>query len=208
MAPGLQARDRRFPPNSPIPGRGLPPDVYARIPTVQFRLVRAGGLFATSVAASATLAIGPALVIVKLGAGVPGIVVPGITLRHAAPADRLAAGAGAPRLQLRRERPAVRSRAPVVVAGTGGAPRGGSRSLGVPGRGAGGPGRGSSILFAGGREQWRSCPGEYCTLSRRPRPPPASANRKPHRSVALIELAPATPPPYWWCGPGFLFSRV
>lgn len=208
MAPRLQACDRRFPPLAPIPGRGLPPDVWGRIPTVRLRLLRGGGLFVTSLGASAALAVGPAVVLAKLGAGGPVIVEAPIPLPPTILAGRATGGTAEPGRQLRRERQGVRSRAPVVVAGTGGAPRGGPRDRGVAARGAAPPASGRPAFLAAGQGRWCPCPGTCCTLARRPRPPPASGNRTPRRQVALIALVPGTSPHHWWCAPGFLFSRA
>jgi len=208
MAPELQSLDNRFPPNAPIPGRGLPPDVSSVIPTPQLRLARACGLFVSSLVAAATLAIGPAVVIARIGAGAPIVVAMTVVAPHLALSFAASPGDLLRHWLLRRPRYDLRSRGLTVVAGATGSPRGRTRDAGVkprrePGTGMGGPAR-----LVARRLRLRPASSESLPLSRRPRPPPAPSVETPHRFAVQIALAPATPPLLWWCAPIFLSSRV
>jgi len=197
-----------FPPNAPIPGRGLPPDVCAAIPTPQLRLARACGLFVTSLVAAATLALGPAVVIAKIGAGVPVVV----ALSVAAPRLALPFAASSRELLrrwlLRRPCYDLRSGGPMVVAGTTGAPRGRIRAAGVKPRGGPAPGIGGAAYLAPHLLGWRPGSSESLPLARRPRPPPAPGVGTPHGLVAQSTFVPATPPLLGWCAPVFLSPPV
>ncbi len=196
-----------FPPNAPIPGRGLPPDIAAAIPTPQLRLARACGLFATSLVAAATLALGPAVVIAKIGAGVPVVVALSVAAPRLALPFTMSSGALLRRWLLRRPRYDLRA-GPMVVAGTTGAPRGRTRAAGVKPRGAPAPGIGGAAYLAAHLLGWRPGSSESLPLARRPRPPPVPGGDTPHGLVALSAFVPATPPLLWWCAPVFLSPPV
>jgi len=197
----------RLAPNTPIPGRGLPADTCNVIPTPQLRLARACGLFSTSLVAAGTLALGPAVVIAKIGAGVPVVVdlsvaAPRLSLPSAVPSGPLA------HWVLKPPRYDWHAGSPMVVGGTAGAPRSRLRALGVTPRGNGLSGVAAAARLAVRRR--RRCPitRETLALSRRQRPPPGASRHTSNRSMALIAHEPATPPSSWWCGPIFLSSRV
>ena len=206
MASELQAPDSRFPPDAPIPGRGLPQPEILQIPTRQVRLVRACGAFLTSLVAAATLTLGPAAVIAGFGAGGPVLVAPA-----AAPLLplRLAATARAPFVGwlLHRSRNDLRARNTVVVAGATGSPRSRDDAAVMPCR-APGLGNGAAAWFAGRQLRQRPGAGEVLALSRRPRPPPVRGVETADCFTALIAFDPASPPLHWWRGPVLLSSRI
>ncbi len=208
MPPEPQFLDSRFPPNAPIPGRGLPPDVSVAIPTPQLRLARLCGLFVTSLLAAAMLAIGPAVVIARIGAGVPVV----IELSAAAPRLALPFAESSGDLLghwlLRRPRYDLRARAQMAIASTTRSPRGRTRDAGVTPHHEADPGIGGQERLAARRLRWRPGSIELLQLSRRPRPPPAPGMQTPYRFAAPIALATAAPPLLWWCAPIFLSSRV
>ena len=193
-------------PTAPIPGRGLPADAIELIPTPQIRLARACGLFATSLAAAGTLAIGPAVVIARIAAGVPIVVTWGAEPAPAATA-RDAAGTRVRQLLLTRPRYALTAHEPLLVAGAAGAPR-----LRPQGSALRSPGRpapmelGAARLAA--RRGGRRSTGESTVLARRQRPPPAARRQTPGSSLTLIAHASAASPLYGWCGPIFSSSRI
>jgi hypothetical protein len=207
MAPGLQALNSRFPPNAPIPGRGLPQPEILQIPTRQIRLVRAFGAFVTSLTAAATLALGPAVVIAKIGAGAPVLVAP-----SAAPQRIILPFAGSAARQfdrwlLHRPRNDLRARSTVVVAGATGSPRGRDDAVAMPCREPG-LGNCAAACFAGRQLRWRPGAREALALSRRPRPPPAPLIETSHCFAALTAFDPASPPLHRWRGPILLSSRI
>ena len=198
----------RLAPNAPIPGRGLPADACNVIPTPQLRLARACGLFGTSLVAAGTLALGPAVVIAKLGAGVPVVVDLSVAAPHVSLPSAVPARGPLGRWLLKPPRPDWRAGSPLVVAGTAGAPRGRVRALAVTPRGEGLSGVAAAARLAVRRSGRRPARRASLALSRRQRPPPGWGRHAPNRSVALIAHEPATPPSSWWCGPLFLSSRV
>jgi hypothetical protein len=208
MAPESQALDSGFPPNAPIPGRGLPPSVCAEIPTLQIRIARAGALFVTSLLAAAMLAIGPAVVIAKIGAGAPVVVAMTVAVPHLAPPFTASQHELLVRWLRRRPPNDWRARGVMFVAGAPGSPRGRTHDAGVKPRRAPGPGNGGPARLAAHRLRWRPAAGESLPLARRQRPPPRRAGTTAYRNAELIALAPATPPLVWWCGPIFLSLRV
>ena len=183
MARELQALNRRFPPNAPIPGRGLPHPEALEIPTRQVRLARALCAFGTSLAGAGTLALGPAVVVAELGAGAPVLVAPAavtsppvlsFAVRTNEPFD--------PRL-VDRARNDVRARSTVVAAGGTGSPRGKDDGFMVSSRGPL-PGDGAAARLAGRAQRRLPRAGEVPALSRRPRPPPAAGGGTPHPLAA------------------------
>ena len=206
MARELQALNGRFPPNAPIPGRGLPHPEILQIPTRQVRLVRAAGAFAASLAAAGALALGPAVVVAALGGGAPVLEAPSAVPEQPIP---VALSAREPflRRMLRRSSNDVRARTTVVVAGATGAPRGRDDAALMPCR-APGTGNGASVRAARRLLQWRPPSSEVLALSRRPRPPPVAGAATPHRFVALIAFTPAPSPPVRWRRPVFSSPRV
>ena len=124
MAPERQALNNRFPPNAPIPGRGLPRPEILQIPTRQVRLVRAFSAFVMSLVAAATLALGPAVVIAKIGAGAPVVVAPSAAAPEIILPLVVSAREPFDRWLLHRPRNDLRARGTVVVAGATGSPRG------------------------------------------------------------------------------------
>jgi hypothetical protein len=207
MAPGLQALNGRFPPNAPIPGRGLPHPEILQIPTRQIRLVRAFGAFVMSLVAAATLALGPAAVIAKIGAGAPVVVALSAFAPPVIPPAIGAAGLHLDRWLLHRTRNDVRARSTVVVAGATGSPRGRDDAVAMPCR-APGLGNAAAACLASRELQMRRVASEVLALSRRPRPPPAPGVETPYRFAALIAFDPASSPPHRWRRPVFLSSRV
>jgi len=200
MAARRQTLDLRFPPICPIPGRGLPADASVPIPTPQLRFARACGLFATSLLAAALLALGPAVVIAKIGARVPVVVLSGAIPR----AD--AEGGPVVGLQLCRgsltPAPYVLRAEPMIVPGGTGAPRSRSGTSGAAGGGLRATeARGAARLAARRRRRLARAP-DPPTLARRQRPPPPGAA---HQLVPSTVSAPATPPHVAWCAPVFLF---
>jgi len=206
MAPGLQALNGRFPPNAPIPGRGLPQPEILQIPTRQVRLVRACGAFAMSLIAAGTLALGPAAVIARFGAGGPVVIAPEVAPTRFL---RVAASAREPFMRWLLDRPSkdVRARSTVVVAGATGSPRGRDDAVVMPCR-APGLGSGAAACLPSRELRMRSGASEVLALSRRPRPPPAPGIRTAHPLAALIAFHPASSPPHRWRGPVFLSSQV
>ena len=204
MAPGLQALNDRFPPNAPIPGRGLPQPEMLQIPTRQVRLVRAAGAFATSLVAAGTLALGPAAVIARLGSGGPVVVTPDAAPPHVL---RLADTPREPFVRWLLDRPSqkFRARSTVVVAGATGSPRNRDDTVLMPCRE---PGLGGSAAacFAGRQLRWRPGAGETVALLRRPRPPPAPGIETSDCFAELTAFEPASSPPLRWRRPVFLLS--
>jgi len=200
MAARRQTLDLRFPPICPIPGRGLPADASVTIPTPQLRFARACGLFATSLLAAALLALGPAVVIAKIGAGVPVVVLSGAVPR----AD--AAGPTSVGLELCRgslaAAPYVLRAEPMIVPGATGAPR---NRTGTAGAAGGSPraveARGVARLAARRRRRLARA-SDPPTLARRQRPPPLGGA---HQLVPSTVSAPATPPHVAWCAPVFFY---
>jgi hypothetical protein len=170
--------------------------------------MRAGGAFVTSLLAAAMLAIGPAVVIAKIGAGAPVVV----ALSVAVPRLALPFAASQHDVFVRwlRRRPPYdwRARGVMFVAGAPGSPRGRTHDAGVKPRRTPGPGNGGPARRAAHRLRWRPAAGESLPLARRQRPPPPRARPTLHHDAELIALAPATPPLVWWCGPIFLSLRV
>ena len=207
MAPGLQALNLQFPPNAPIPGRGLPQPEILQIPTRQVRLVRAFGAFVTALVAAATLALGPAVVIARLGAGAPVLVASSAVASPVIPLGVEFATQQLDRWLLHRPRNDLRARGTVVVAGATGSPRGRDDAVVMPCREPG-LGNGAAACFAGRQLRWRPGASEVLALSRRPRPPPVPGVETPHQFAALIAFDPASSPPHRWRRPVFLFSRV
>jgi len=206
MAPGLQALNGRFPPNAPIPGRGLPQPEILQIPTRQVRLVRAAGAFAASLAAAGTLALGPAVVVAAFGGGAPVLVAQSAVPQQLIP---VVASGHEPfvRWLLNRPRTDLRARNTVVVAGGTGSPRGRDDAVIMPCHGPG-LGNGAAASFAGRLLRWRPQASEVVALSRRPRPPPVAGGKAPHHFGALIAFNPALSPPDRWRRPVFLSPRV
>jgi hypothetical protein len=170
--------------------------------------MRAGGAFVTSLAAAATLSLGPAVVLAKLSCGTTVVVVASVSdagssvLIGHVPADLFV------RCQLVRSRLDWSARSPLIIASGTGSPRGRPRDLGVrPRREAGMLERRSASFAARGR-RWR--PGSEASLSpaRRPRPPPVPGEVTPHPVGPLQASAPATPSLSRWCGPAFSSPRV
>jgi len=193
-------------PTAPIPGRGLPADAIELIPTPQIRLARACGLFATSLAAAGTLAVGPAVVIAKISAGVPVVVTWSAAPAPAATTRDADGSAQVRHLLLTRPRYALTAHEPLLVAGSAGAPR--LRPQGSALRSHGRPAPlelGAARLAA--RRGGRRSTGESTVLARRQRPPPAARRQTPGSSLTLIAHASAASPLYGWCGPIFLSSR-
>ena len=205
MAPGPQAPDSRFPPNAPIPGRGLPQPEILQIPTRQVRLVRACGAFATSLAAAGALALGPTVVAAEFS-GAPVLVAPSSAPQQVIP---LAASPRQPVVRWLVHRPGndLRARSTVVVAGGTGSPRGRDDAVMLPCCRPG-PGSGAAAWFAGRQLRQRPGAGEVLALSRRPRPPPLHGVAEPRLFTALIAFHPALSPPDRWRRPVFLSSRV
>jgi len=203
-----QVQDRSFPPFAPIPGRGLPQAQPGEIPTRRVRIMRACGAFATSLAAAATLSLGPAVVLAKLGSDAPVVVVFSATaLRVVLPIASL------PedflwRCELRRPRDDWGARGPLVIASAMGSPRGRTRDVGVTPPREAGPLDRATARLAARRLRWR--PGSEASLppARRPRPPPAAGAGTPPRFACSRPFAPATPSLLRWCAPAFLSPRV
>jgi hypothetical protein len=168
--------------------------------------VRAFGAFVTSLVAAATLAVGPAAVIAKIGAGGPVVVA---TSAAAPVVLRLVASPREPfdRWLLQRPRSDLRARNTVVIAGATGSPRSRDDAVVMPCR-APGLGRGAAACFASRELRMRPGASEVLALSRRPRPPPVPGVWTPHRFAALIAFDPASSPPHRWRRPVFLFSRI
>jgi len=206
MVPELQVPDSRFPPDAPIPGRGLPQPEILQIPTRQVRLVRACGAFVTSLAAAGTLALGPAVVAAEFGGGARVLVAPSSAPQQLIP---VAASAREPfvRWLVHRPRNDLRARSTVVVAGGSGSPRGRDDGVMMPWCRPG-LGNGAAARFAGRQLRQRPGAGEVLALSRRPRPPPVAGGKTPHHFGALIAFNPASSPPDRWRQPVFLSSRI
>ncbi len=208
MALVLQQYASRLAPNAPIPGRGLPADISNVIPTPQLRLARACGLFSTSLVAAGTLALGPAVVIAKIGAGVPIVVDLSVAAPHISVPPAAPPGSPLGQWRLMPPRHDWRAGSPMIVAGAAGAPRSRVRAPGMASRGHGLSGVAAAAQLA----VWRSgrCPvtRESLALARRQRPPPGAGRHTPNRSFTLYAGAPATPPTFGWCGPIFLSSRA
>ena len=204
MAPGLQALNDRFPPNAPIPGRGLPQPEILQIPTRQVRLVRACVAFATSLVAAGTLSLGPAAVIARLGTGASVVTAPEAAPPHSL---RLTATAREPIVRWLLERPSkdVRARSTVVVAGATGSPRHRDDAALMPCREPG-PGSSAATRFADRQLRWRPGASEIVALSRRPRPPPAPGIETSDCFAMLAAFEPASSPPFRWRRPVFLLS--
>lgn len=205
MAPGLQALNGQFPPNAPIPGRGLPQPDMLQIPTRQVRLVRAAGAFVASLAAAGTLALGPAVVVAAISGGAPVLVRPSPVPQHPIP---ITASAREPFLgwMLRRSSSDVHARGTVLVAGAIGSPRGRDDAVLMPCR-APGVGNGGRSCAAGRLLRWHPQASEVLALFRRPRPPPVRGVETPYRFAALIAFHPAPSPPARWRRPVFLSPR-
>jgi|GEM_PF-6973460 len=170
--------------------------------------MRAAGAFLTSLAAAATLSLGPAVVLAKLGAGTVVVVVVSVSdERPALPAAPLS-NFLLFRCQLVRPRFDWSVPGPLIVAAGTGAPRGRMRDQGAMPRRASGPLEGRSARLAARWRRWR--PGAEASLSpaRRPRPPPLPGEVTPHRNRHPQAFAPATPSQSRWCGPDFSSPRV
>ena len=199
MAARRQTLDLCFPPNCPIAGRGLPLDASIPIPTPQLRFARACGLFATSLLAAALLALGPAVVIAKIGARVPVVVLASAAERADA-AEPAPAAVALCRGALARTPFVLRAEPMIVPAGTG-APRRRTSASAVAGVGfRAAEARGAARLAARRRRRGVRAP-DPPTLERRQRPPPPGAAQQ---RVPPTVFAPATPPHVAWCAPVFL----
>ena len=208
MPPDPQGLDSRFPPNAPILGRGLPLAQQGEIPTRRVRIIRACGAFGTSLVAAAMLSLGPAVVLARLSAGAPVVVVFSLREAHfALPFAALPAGL-LWRCQLVRPGRDWCARNSVVIASATGSPGGGTNDAGVRSRGEDGTGEGGTARFAARRLRWR--PGSDAALppARRQRPPPAPVEESPHRLGLPLAFAPATPSLLRWWAPVFLSPRV
>ena len=170
--------------------------------------MRAGGAFATSFAAAAILALGPAVVLAKLSSGTTVVVVVSVTDERPTlpiaqvPTDVIG------RCQLVRSRYDWGVRSPLIIASGTGAPRGRPRDLGVRPRGEAGLLESRAGRSAARRRRWRPGAEAPLTPARRPRPPPLPGERTPYRVGALQASAPATPSLSRWCGPAFSSPRV
>ena len=208
MPPLPQGLDSRFPPNAPIPGRGLPLAQPGEIPTRRVRFLRACGAFGTSLAAAAMLSLGPAVVLARLSAGAPVVVLFSVSeARFALPFASLSADV-LWRCQLVRPRRDWCASSSVVIASATGAPRGRTNDAGVRSRGEDGPG-GSGTARAGSRRlRWR--PGSDAALppARQQRPPPTPGEGPLHRSGFRRAFTPATPSLLRWWAPVLLSPRV
>jgi len=181
--------DPRFPPICPIPGRGLPPDASVPIPTPQLRFARACGLFAASLLAAALLALGPAVVIAKISAGVPVVVFSSAVPR--------ADAAGPPSVGLALCRgslapaPYVLRAEPMIVPGATGAPRNRTGTSGVAGGGLRAvEARGVARLAARRRRRLARAQDPPVPARRQRPPPPGGA----HQLGPATVFDPATPP--------------
>ncbi len=208
MAPRQRVQDIRFPPFAPIPGRGLPRALPGEIPTRRVRILRAGGAFVTSLAAAASLSLGPAVVLAKLGSDTTVVVVVSVTDERPTlpiaqvPTDLIG------RCQLVRSRFDWGARGPMIIASGTGSPRNRPRDLGVKPRGQAGPFDRRSGSSAARRRRWRTGAEAPLTPARHPRPPPLPGERTPYRVGPLQASAPATPSLSRWCGPASSFPRV
>jgi len=165
-------------------------------------------LFVTSLVAAAMLAIGPAVVIAKVGAGVPVVVELSTAASRLALPFAASSGDLLGHWLLRHPRYDLRARAQMVIAGTNRSPRGRTRDAGVTSHREPDSVTGGQERFAARRLRWRRASSQSLPLTRRPRPPPAPGVEAPHRFAAPIALAPAALPLLWWCAPIFLSSRV
>jgi hypothetical protein len=208
MALKPQVLDRRFPPFAPISGRGLPQAQPGEIPTRRVRIMRAGGAFVTSLAAAASLSLGPAVVLAKLSSGTTVVVVVSVSdARPSLPIGRVPTDLIV-RCQLVRSRYDWSAPGALIVASGTGAPRGRPRDQGVLPRREAGPLDRGSASFAARRRRWRPGSEASLTPARRPRPPPLPGERTPYRVSALQASAPATPSLSRLCGPAFSSPRV
>jgi len=169
---------------------------------IRLRVLRAGGLFVTSLGASAALAIGPAVVMARLTAGTPVIVEPSVAPPLAASALGAAWRGPAPACRLGRGGSGVRARSLVVVAGSSGAPRGGPRHLRAAARGVAAGASGVRRAAPRG-DRWRGGGGDRLAPALRQRPPPAAADRTAPRRFTSRVHVPATLPTLWRCVPDF-----
>jgi hypothetical protein len=208
MPPDLQWLDSRFPPNAPIPGRGLPLARPGENPTRRVRFIRACGAFGTSLAAAAMLSLGPAVVLARLSAGTPVVVVFSLSEARFAlpftvhPSDLLWL------CQLVRPRRDWCARSSLIIASVTGSPRGRTNDAGVRSRGEAAPGGRGTARFAARRLRWLPGSDTALPLARRQRPPPTPGEEPPHRLGLPQAFAPATPSLLRWWAPVFLSPRV
>jgi hypothetical protein len=208
MASAPQSLDSRFPPNIPIPGRGLPGSASGRIPTPPLRLAGGLGLFVASLAAAALLTLGPAVVIATLSGRAPVVVALMIEVPHAAIAADATGEAPGSGAALRQPRSGWRSQTLALIAVLPRTTRGRLDRAGVRARGGPAPPGGERARLSSRAD--RLGPGATGVLSpaRRPRPPPAPGGEIAYRLDALNVPAPAALPYPRRCAPAFLSSRV